>query len=112
MKIIYSNVSGGLIFAGNTSSTDHTGDTFTCTNVRFTVDNIIKGSSDATAQTQTPEQANQTRYDQSVPLYGPYTNYFLGNQDIVKNCQSGATCTFYFNAPTGVGVPTTATPSQ
>lgn len=76
-------------------------DKFTCTNVRFRVtevtpkDKQTQASANTASQEEVKKDANQSRYNSSVPLYGKQTNYWLGVQDSVKGCPSGATCNFY-----------------
>ena len=84
------------------------GNTFTCTQVRFdsaTVVNTDKQSQanvSATNQVQLDTDANKARYDKNVPLYGDQTHFWLGVQDSVGSCPSGATCNFYLgNIPAG-----------
>jgi len=77
------------------------GNAFTCTNVRFEVRTVeavsaaVQESASAQSQEQLTIDANTSRYNSSVPLYGNQTNFWLGVQDAVSSCRDGATCNFY-----------------
>ena len=84
------------------------GNAFTCTQVRFDNANIkakdssVQNNASATSQVKLDTEANQARYDKSVPLYGDQTHYWLGVQDAVSKCPSGSTCNIYLgNPPSG-----------
>ncbi|MGV9001874.1 MAG: hypothetical protein ACOH18_02870 [Candidatus Saccharimonadaceae bacterium] len=84
------------------------GNTFNCTQVRFdnssvkAVDSQVQNNASVTNQTKLDTDANQGRFDKSVPLYGDQTHYWLGLQDTAGKCPSGSTCNFYLgNIPTG-----------
>jgi hypothetical protein len=78
---------------------------YTCTDVRFDVTKVVaantttQDNASATNQTQLDTEANQGRYDKSVPLYGDQTHYWLGVQDAASKCPSGATCNIYLGTP-------------
>jgi hypothetical protein len=80
---------------------------YSCTNVRFDVTDVAaknaqtQENATSSNQVKLDTEANQSRYDKSVPLYGGQTNFWLGVQDAAKSCQKGATCNFYMgNTPT------------
>ena len=81
------------------------GNSFTCSNVRFSVTAVEAASAQtqsnatSTNQTQLDTEANQARYDKSVPLYGDQTHYWLGVQDATGKCPKESTCNIYLGNP-------------
>lgn len=81
------------------------GNNFTCTNVRFDVTSVdrdtrqAKNNTTTESKTQLDTEANQARYDKSVPLYGDQTNYWLGVQDATGKCPKESTCNIYLGNP-------------
>jgi len=85
---------------------------FTCTPVRFVIDNVLRGEVLATDSTQGVQEINAQRLRNAEALYGEDAGYWLGIQDSIEACRNaGTTCIINIGgAP--VAIPVTSTPPQ